>query len=88
MWGNSHLREVWASNVVRFWDDNIVWGNITRDAMTTSCGATGDNIVWGNCARRTVSTTSSGATDAKHRVGQLDNIVWGNSAPTSSGERR
>ncbi len=43
MWGNSHLREVWAANVVGgFWDDNIVWGNITR--------ATEDNIVWGDNA--------------------------------------
>ena len=41
VWGNSHLRHVWASNVVSgFWDDNIVWGAITR--------ATEDNIVWGN----------------------------------------
>jgi serine protease AprX len=41
VWGNSHLRHVWASNVIAgFWDGNIIWGSITRDAM--------DNIVWGN----------------------------------------
>lgn len=41
VWGNSHLREVWAANVVvGFWDGNIVWGNITR--------ATEADIVWGN----------------------------------------
>ncbi len=41
VWGHSHLREVWASNVVwGFWADNLSWGNITRQ--------TGDNIVWGH----------------------------------------
>ena len=31
VWGNSHLRDVWASNVVwGFWDDTVVWDNITR----------------------------------------------------------
>ena len=41
MWGNSYLRDVWASNVVwGFWDDNVAWNNITRETMA--------NIVWGN----------------------------------------
>ena len=41
VWGNGHLRDVWASNVVLgFWDGDLVWSDITRDAM--------DNIVWGN----------------------------------------
>jgi serine protease AprX len=43
VWGNNHLREVWAAGVVwGFWDDNLPWGNVTRDSE--------DNIVWGNSA--------------------------------------
>jgi hypothetical protein len=41
VWGNGVVRGSWASNVVAgFWDDTIVWGNVTRENM--------DNIVWGN----------------------------------------
>jgi subtilisin family serine protease len=50
VWGNSYLREVWASNVVAgFWDDDNMWGTITRDAMDNIVwGNEDDNIVWGN----------------------------------------
>jgi serine protease AprX len=45
VWGYGHLRDVWASNVVRgFWNGCLVWGDITHDAM--------DNIVWGNGGNR------------------------------------
>lgn len=65
VWGNSHLREVWAASVVPgFWDDNNVWGDITRATEGDIVWGNGDdnivwgndNIVWGNCG---------------------DNIVWG-----------
>ena len=71
VWGNSHLREVWAANVVLgFWDGNIVWGNITRATEDNIVwGDKDDNIVWGNCS----------AAEATNIVwGNGDNIVWGN----------
>ena len=74
VWGNSHLREVWAANVVvGFWDGNIVWGNITR--------ATEDNIVWGDNADNIVLGRLLGGRRRQHCLGQRiagDNIVWGN----------
>ena len=71
VWGNGHLRDIWASNVVPgFWDDNSVWGNITRDAMDNIVWGNGaDNIVWGNCAETNNIVWGNG-----------DNIVWGNCA--------
>lgn len=40
VWGSGYLRHVWASNVVAgFWDENNVWGSITRD--------TEHEIAWG-----------------------------------------
>lgn len=43
VWAHGAARGVWAANVVSgFWDDTIVWGNVTRDNV--------DNIVWGNQA--------------------------------------
>jgi hypothetical protein len=48
VWGDSRLREVWASNVVwGFWDDGIAWGNVTRDDR--------GNIVWGSAADHIIS---------------------------------
>ncbi len=73
VWGNSHLREVWAANVVvGFWDGNIVWGNITRATKDNIVWGDGDdNIVWGNCLAvhprilsGATATTSSGVTAA------------------------
>jgi len=62
------VRDVWASRVLPgFWDDSIVWGNITRDAMDNIVWGNGfDNIVWGNCSA------------ANNIVWGNDNIVWGN----------
>jgi serine protease AprX len=78
VWGNSHLREVWASNVVPgFWDDNLVWGIITRATDDNIVwGNTDDNIVWGNCA------DASNADDNIVWGNCGDNIVWGNSVLT------
>ncbi len=40
VWGNGHLRDIWASNVVPgFWDNGVAWSSITRDTM--------ERIVWG-----------------------------------------
>lgn len=71
VWGNGHLRDVWASNVVRgFWDGDLVWGNITRDAMDSIAWGNGDdNIVWGNCSETNNIVWGNG-----------DNIVWGHCA--------
>ena len=85
VWGNSHLREVWAANVVwGFWDDNIVWGNITTDTRDNIVwGNADDNIVWGNCAEAAdniVWGNLSTPLEAGDNIvwGNLDNIVWGN----------
>ena len=44
VWGNGVLRGTWAADVVAgFWDDSIIWSNITRH--------TASNIVWGDSKR-------------------------------------
>jgi serine protease AprX len=70
VWGNSHLRDVWAANVVAgFWEERNVWGSITR--------ATEDNIVWGNQDDNIVWGNCSAANDPSTPLG-AGNIVWGN----------
>lgn len=50
VWGNGVVRGAWASTVVSgFWDDNIVWGNVTLENYDNIVwGNQADNIVWGN----------------------------------------
>jgi len=86
VWGNSRLRDVWAVNVVAgFWEDNNVWGSITRATKDNIVwGNQDDNIVWGNCTAANDPSTAIGAgpstaLGAGNIVwGNLENIVWGN----------
>ena len=84
VWGESHLREVWAANVVAgFWDGNIVWGNITRATQDNIVwGNRDDNIVWGNCSAAGADNIVWGNGDNIVWGNCADNIVWGNAVLT------
>jgi hypothetical protein len=77
VWGNSHLRDVWAANVIGgFWNNRIIWGAITHATQDNIVwGNNDDNIVWGNCATDNIVW------------GNADNIVWGNCGDPSTAPR-